>query len=265
MQANQKNSDVKAQRKSLLFPLVSNIILVAATAAFVWIMHVSAEEQIRTVALRESRFLTTEWQLLKELKAQTDRQLREKEQEIIALRQQYAELKRSGQSSDKLLELEKQLLSAEDERDRIISRRMDNMAAPVPEAVEPRTEQTAPDLPSPNRQLVQKIENLETQNRELQQEYRDLRDTLESALRHIMEKEQLAADSAALRMEDLSTQALLRALISSPRVRAQYPDLLQSTDRYLSRLGLQERYSGRREAYTEAKNLLEEIIVRTEE
>ncbi|WP_319558930.1 hypothetical protein [Marispirochaeta sp.] len=224
-----------------------------------WIMHASAEEQIRSVALRENRFLTTEWQLLKELKAQTDRQLQEKEQEIIALRQQYAALQRSGQSSDKLLELERQLQTAEAERDQIISHRMKDISNTAVPAETQTAPEVLPEQPSLNRDLLRKIQNLETQNQELQREHRLFLDALDLALRQIMEKEQIAANSTALRMEDLSTRALLRALISSPRVRAEYPGLLEATDRYLSNLGLQERLSGRREAYAEVIRMLEEI------
>lgn len=257
----------KIRRNQLFLPLIVNSLLIALTAGFIWIMHSEAENQIRAVTLRENRFLTSEWQLLKTLKAQTDRQLREKEEEIIALRKQYEELKSSGQSGEELKELEKLLKSAEAEREEIISRRMEDMSAPASAPI--LDSETVPDAreqapPSQNSTLIRQIKSLEQENLQLELDQRQLRNNLAAALRQIREKEQLAANSRALRMEDLSTRALLRALISSPRVRSEYPGLLNSADRFFSNYGLQERFSGRREVYSEMESLLKDLLEESE-
>jgi 5-bromo-4-chloroindolyl phosphate hydrolysis protein len=256
----QENREPKIRRKQLFFPIIVNSLLIALTAGFIWIMHTEAEEQLKAVTLRENRFLTSEWQLLKTLKARTDQQLQEKEEEIIALRKQYAELKRNGQSGEQLQELEKLLKSAETEREEIISRRMETMSAPAqaakPEEVPDAARETPP---STNSTLLRRIETLEQEMRELELEHREFRENLSSALQQIREREQTLANSRALRMEDLNTRALLRALITSPRIRSEYPGLLDSADRFFSNYGLQERLSGRREAYAELESILEEI------
>jgi hypothetical protein len=62
------------------------------------------------------------------------------------------------------------------------------------------------------------------------------------------------------RMEDLSSLALVRALASSPEIRSEYPQLLDSLDRYLEIYGRLERREGRREAYTAAAATVRGLI-----
>jgi len=66
------------------------------------------------------------------------------------------------------------------------------------------------------------------------------------------DRESLAALDPVLSLADIKTRSLLRAIVRTPAIRAEYPDLSASLDRYFDLYGRAERLKGKREAYDEA-------------
>ncbi|HUI71369.1 MAG TPA: hypothetical protein VL354_12695 [Spirochaetia bacterium] len=79
----------------------------------------------------------------------------------------------------------------------------------------------------------------------------------EEAARAALQAKKDEASPAGLAIKDLTTWTLLRAIVSSPGIREQYPDLLTSMDRYLEGYGRQERAKGNKEAYSAALSILD--------
>jgi hypothetical protein len=77
---------------------------------------------------------------------------------------------------------------------------------------------------------------------------------MEDALLALLEsgRDSLAGTDPVLSLADLRTRTLLRAIVRTPAIRAEYPDLADSLDRYFDLYGTAERIRGRREAYEEA-------------
>ncbi len=118
-----ENGPLQQQTNDMLIPL-TNVVLVVCTIALAWIAISLFQKQVDTITLRETRFLTVEWNLLKEFKVQMDKLLLEKDREINTLRQQYRDLKQQGYSGELLKELDILLKKAESDREAILSSRI---------------------------------------------------------------------------------------------------------------------------------------------
>ncbi len=295
------------QRNSDVFLIVSNSALVVFAVGFIWIASVFYREKVSGISLSESRFVTTEWSLLQELKVETDSRLMDKEREILTLRKRYLQLVQDPKSIKGLAELESQLRRAEEERRDILSLRLAAPASTEPavveEAVSPSPEQSATaqrSTPSSAASAIfqSRIMMLESQlteekalsvalsatlsssNRERDLAARTFRDelalrdagieALSTGLSRLREAGRSAFEAASNGSQandrqsqaielDLNTKALLRAIASSPDIRARYPDLLASLDRYFDQFGLLERLTGRAEAYGAVVDALEPL------
>ena len=121
--------EIDPERNAFVLPVVANLVLVSVAAIVFLVAFANYREQVRRTELNESRFITLEWNLLRELKSETDRQLHEKDQEILALRLRYLELASTRENEADLRAVELQLRQAERERDLILQNRL---AAAIP-------------------------------------------------------------------------------------------------------------------------------------
>jgi len=283
------------QPKKDLFLIFSIISLVLFSVLFVLLTLSYYQKRIKAISLSENRYLTTEWRLLHELKAQSDQKLMEKDKEIAELNRRYLELARGNASATELRQIEIQLQQAEEEREEILSNQVDTTA----ETGQEQDEWIADLLPSENRSAVtilletqitlleiklnenQKyISELENERAELlakqeknSQEYMKklteklteikkqsaeitgLKGILDDTLTDLKRKAQEKIDRP--RMEDLNTLALIRAIINEQEIETDYPGLLEQLDRFMDTYGLQERQKGQRQAYAEAAKALD--------
>lgn len=69
------------------------------------------------------------------------------------------------------------------------------------------------------------------------------------------ERERLAAAGSPIGIPELKTRAVLRAIVRSPAIRADYPELLDALDRYLTLVGEDAFTRGRLSAYDEILGL----------
>lgn len=288
--------EFKPQRNSDILPIISNLVLLVFAAVFLWFTISAYEARIKAVSMQENRFLTTEWHLLQELKVQTDQQLLEKDQEIAELRQQYLKLAQTNTSPAELQQIKEKLNQAREERAELASRRVQEapdseQASSEQTSQEPLSELLPRNTSATAELLREQIETLEEQleesrlyNQVLEEEFteaqsthnqeiREYRDSIEDlsselsgtrkAVRTTLEelelKLELVDNQLPPGLEDLNTRALLRALASSPTIRADYPNLLDSIDRYFEVYGFQKQLDGRREAYSSAIESLEPL------
>ena len=70
----------------------------------------------------------------------------------------------------------------------------------------------------------------------------------------------LPATEAVLSLTDIKTRSLLRAIVRTPAIRAEYPDLMEALDRYFSLYGSAEILKGKREAYDEALAAVQALL-----
>lgn len=296
------DEDVKPQKNGAVFPAVVNAVLFLFALGFLGGARSYYQNKIDTVALDESLFITTEWHILQEMKAQTDQQLSEKDREIAALRRRYRELSLGSSDPAELRRLEEQLAQAREEREEIASRRFDagKEAAPEePEAASAGTaEEPLPAEPLPevlqrlslSELLRKEIENLEirlveseahntllreeltliraayqntaAENHRISGAARELQGAVE-ALNHAREALERRRDEAEapapVRLEDLQTQTLLKAIAGAPEIKALYPALSEQLNGYLRVFALRQRLEGRREAYAEALEVLKPL------
>ena len=127
-----ENSTGGPRRKIYPFLIVVNLIIVSIGVGILLVASRGYQVQVRAVVDDESRFVTTEWQVLRELKIQTDRQLLQKDREISELRQRYLLMTRQGGDSEELREIERRLQEAEDERQVILSKSLELTVADEP-------------------------------------------------------------------------------------------------------------------------------------
>lgn len=289
--------------------LLSNIFIILTTVLVLGAALYRYQGKIQNITLSENRFLTTEWHLLQELKAQTDSLLQEKDLEIARLRSQYRSFSKEELSGERLKKIEEELRIAEAERAAILSARLSVMASgsdkntdlssprelveaaaksAMPEAEnallpaaddQNATRDTTETAPLLNELLAERIQSLEAQNSALRiraeqaearlEQSNQLQDTqghtaaasgttgtstaeakLVLALYHILEEELALVDSETKPdLASIRTRALLRALVSSPAIRAEYPDLLQAMDESFEDFGKQEWLRGQKDAY----------------
>jgi len=121
--------DFRLRRKRDLFPVVSSLALTLVLAGVLSVAFFNYRNRMQDIVLSENRYLTAEWRLLQELKAQTDAELREKDQQINELNDRYLRLVRSHASASDLGKIEDQLRQVKRERQEIEARRLD--AAPT--------------------------------------------------------------------------------------------------------------------------------------
>lgn len=277
---------IKKSINSETFLLRSNIIIVLATSILLLSSYFYFQRRIESATLNENRFLTTEWHLLQELKEQTDIQLREKDVEIRRLRAEYERVKTQDLSVDRLVQIEQELQRAEEERAAIVLSRINA----IPFVTSGYTSKAVTNGPASedssfvmNQHIIERTETPLTQilaerikTLEAQSAAYKLRAetaeaglsstgsgkdtgkglqkadaTLQLHLVGILEEQQKRLDGEApASLEAIRTRSLLRALVSSPAIRADYPDLLESLDHAFNDYGRQERIKGSREAFT---------------
>jgi hypothetical protein len=291
------NDERMPQAKKDSFLLISNIVLVLAAAIFIYIAFYSYQKRVEAITLSESRFLTTEWRLLQQLKVQTDQKLLEKELEIEELNRRYMKLAEGNASAWELRQFEIRIEQAKAEREEILSHSL----APTSETGPKQTAWLSELLPSGNQSVLtvlyqkqiealkgrlqessQYIELLEkkfaasnekqkelymnaiaedlTRIKKLSAALTGTNDAIRSELEDMKHKAEEIDEAAHPRIEDINTRALIRAIVSSASIRAEYPDLLKSLDRYFEVYGLGERLKGRKEAYIDTTKKLEPLV-----
>jgi len=325
--------------------LALDLALVAGVALLLWGFDLGLRKRAETATLKDNRFLTTEWRLMRELKARTDQELRDKDREIDALRLQYLRGKGSGSSADLLAEIEAAMARAESERAAILASRTNPEAGGLPAAsalpslqpasATPATTATtattatpaapakgeggaagapggdavAEAMTSPGSDnalaelLRRRIVSLEDALRRsqagsaaIERELAALRldaarqasgvpsassasatalaaplqspgPTIPSAqaapwdaadavaaILSALESERagLADPETVLGLSDLKTRSIMRAIVRSPAIRSQYPDLFEALDRYLELVEKVGYLKGKQEALDEA-------------
>lgn len=108
----------------LLFPLVVNVTLFVATATIIVGGVFYYQRASRMAVAFENRFITIEWRLLSQLKAETDRRLEAKDREIAFLRQQYQELVAGGGGDAERAEVNQAIEQAYAEREDLLVTRI---------------------------------------------------------------------------------------------------------------------------------------------
>lgn len=316
-----------AKKRLDLAVFTINVAIVLGAGVFLVSQDAAFRRRERVETLRDNRFLTAEWRLMRELKERTDRELREKDREIAELRLRYLSYLKSGSSLELLASIKEEMRRAEAERDSILSARLKAATVPpAPGASGSGTAATAPAAAAPaatapprkeagavggetplSELLRRRIEDLEisvaasrakaaaveTELEELRREdsrslpplaaspERPSRETaqdasvaqpvpsgsggeqerLAAAVMDELARERGALDDpdGVLSLSDLKTRALLRAIVRTPAIRAEYPDLLESLDRYLSLSGKAEYLRGKSEAFDEVMAMVAAI------
>lgn len=253
------------KHKAERFFLFSNTILFACALSTLGAAVYRHRHGIEKETLNDNRFLTTEWHLLQELKEQTDKMLREKDGEIALLRAKYHESRTQNISPSELLKLEAELRRAENERAEILAARLSarpptfTPSASVARATG-RESATARATTTPLSVLVAEdkagdsvekaspstTEPVAGSNPQSRAGSGETIDVIAGAL----EKKIAEIDAEPPpQLESIRTRALLRALVSSPAIRAEYPDLLDALDRSFGDYGRQEWLKGQKAAY----------------
>ena len=282
--------EFRLRPKKDYLPVISNLTVTLLLVGVLSAAFYRYNTRMADISLSESRYLTTEWRLLQELKQQTDEQLQEKDQEIVELNERYRRLARDNASSSELRQIEIQLQQAKVERDEIATRRAE-VQTEKPAAPEQTWMKEL--LPSESQSALAKLlqKRLETSEAERDSQRQRI-EALEKAIAELDAAGRAGAAASALqiaagretilrladaladierkalegegaehpRMEDLGSWALVRALASSPEIRSEYPTLLDSLDRYLETYGRLERVEGRREAYSSAASVIKQLI-----
>jgi len=263
----QKRYPTKLNTKRHMFfrLLVPNILLAVLTAGLLFAAVAYFDTLSRTEIRGDNRFLTMEWQLLQELKAETDRQLSQKDREIHDLRARYALLKLQNLSPVELADLEEEIRKAEAERETLVSKLFSTGAGSTASGTPSSAGQPQAggfDIVSAlYRQRIRDLEGLLAAKAAssapvpapalIAAADTSAADT-SAALRGFLERKIRELEQApAPRFEDLKTRTLLRAIASAPAIRADYPDLLEKTDRYLESSAVLEQAKGRKEAFSE--------------
>lgn len=271
------DDDITPQRDGATLPIITNSILMLCTAGVLWWAISTYQDQIRTATLEESRFVTMEWNLLQQLKAQTDQQLSEKNREIADLRRRYQESLRTDTGVEEREALLAQLRQVEEERRSIVSQRLDVTNAPGEATPDPRA--TLPTLDALVSSDAPLVGALQTQMITLRAELaeRDVRiDYLQDEIARLQSLLATAPDTSGVRsavvatvesrpepsapldtMELLNTRTLIKAIVSAPEVRAEYPDLAQRLDRYTVTVDTRARRDGQTQTLASASAAIE--------
>ncbi len=253
------------------FLLAINALIVMCMLSLVMVAMYMYARDVRMVVEHTNRYVTTEWHLFQELKAQTDRKLYQKDLEISQLRAEYMRLLGDQVTGDEIRQIEIELKKAEQERADILAQRL------APETYYHEEEGTS-DANVGERYLVtdtsQLREALGDRIRELEEQldlYRTLSETSQPSLtalsaEDILKREEVLrqvenkmAELSRLppaRLESIRTRSFLRALVSSPEKRNEYPNLLDELDRTFDDFGRQEWVKGQLDAYRFVSDIL---------
>ncbi|GAB6089213.1 hypothetical protein [Spirochaeta dissipatitropha] len=281
-----------SRRSSRRLLVIINIAVGLIILLFVYGAFLYYDDSIEEATASEGRFIMTEWQLLRELKLDTDRQLLEKDREISELRQRYLQLSQREPAGSALEDLEQQLMIAEQEREAILQQRIDVPAAIPPERDRSTDEPAGIRTEIPRLQLVRdselnsftrllqtRIDTLQAQLDESQLYAEILEDdvrrslaqisSLEGVIRNVSElrerislrTEPIAPESLSDAQEEsdldlLETRLLVKALVRQPQFLREYPDLPERLDSYFTFLEESGRAEGQEEGYTEAMHEL---------
>jgi len=335
----EKTSKTKQARGTFDAALLAlDLSLLVGVFLLLWGFDLGLRKQAETATLTDNRFLTTEWRLMRELKAKTDQELRDKDREIDALRLQYLRLKGEGSSAELLADIEAAMARAESERKAILASRTNPEVPPPPAAalpagpsqgsggpagpaVAPGGGGTAagasagiPPNPASDSALAEllrrRIVSLEEALRKsqagsaaIERELEALR--LDAARQAVVgaspavpalasaapaapaaapgpaipsaqaapwnegdavaailsglesERAGLADPETVLGLSDLKTRSIMRAIVRSPAIRSQYPDLFEALDRYLELVEKVGYLKGKQEALDEVMQTIE--------
>lgn len=126
-----------AQYSNFLLPVATNLVVVVICLTAIVATARYYENRRIEQARHESRFVTAEWQLLAQLKADTDRQLEAKDRQIAELRRQLLDLPdeagSSPQEQDQRSRLQEAIETAYRERQELLASRLE--ASRPPDAV----------------------------------------------------------------------------------------------------------------------------------
>lgn len=246
--------------------LLSNTFIIACASIVLAVAFYIHQRDIGLATLDDNRFITTEWHLLQELKAQTDQLLRDKDSEIARLRANYHDSLSQDLSPSVLHEIETELKRAEEERAAILASRLS--ARPptfVPATAGTHaTESENPThvAPTPLSVLIAEsaAESLATEPQSSQSAVRSdsasatgerasSAEAFQKLTRLLNRKVGEIDAEPPPKIESIRTRSLLRALVSSPSIRAEYPELLDALDRSFEDYGRQEWLKGQKAAY----------------
>ncbi len=249
--------------------LLSNTFIIACASIVLAVAFYIHQRDIGLATLDDNRFITTEWHLLQELKAQTDQLLRDKDSEIARLRANYHDSLSQDLSPSVLHEIETELKRAEEERAAILASRL----SARPPTFVPATAGThatengkssvpAYTAPTPLSVLIAEsaAESLATEPQSSQSAVRSdsasatgerasSAEAFQKLTRLLNRKVGEIDAEPPPKIESIRTRSLLRALVSSPSIRAEYPELLDALDRSFEDYGRQEWLKGQKAAY----------------
>ncbi|MEX2444309.1 MAG: hypothetical protein WD492_11920 [Alkalispirochaeta sp.] len=281
-------------RNGAALPIVTNTILLLCTAGILWWAITTYREQIRTATLEESRFVTMEWNLLQQLKAQTDQQLSQKDKEIAELRRRYQEALRTDSNAAERDALQTQIRRAEEERRVIVSQRLETNGTTsdaAPMETESDVQETSAVLPNldalvrsdatPLMDALQiQLTSVRTQLAERDSRIDFLQDEIErlqNVVSEVRERSSVppavvqaversteaittseAAETAPMDTVDLlNTRTLIKAILSAPEVRTDFPGLVDRLDQYTATVESRAHRDGRTQSLHVASTAIE--------
>lgn len=278
--------DFRPKKRTWTHLIISNLALLIVSAGLLageW--YTISNRQIMDVG-KENRFLTTEWYLLQELRAQTDEELRSKDQEIASLKQLYQHMRAQNRSRDELTQIEEQIRKAESDRETIFLSSVKAGLRPslAPSVTDIDAQATLSGGDSLTIDLLkQRVLSLEALHDQIlaraekaEASLADLRRMLPLATipsSELTQKElsraQIQSVMEAAResfrpetpptVDQLKTISLVRAILSSPELRVKYPSLENSFDVYLERFGNREYTRGRATGYDAALQIFRNL------
>ena len=219
-------------------------ILIGGAIVITWFILSIFQKEINSVSLRESRFLTIEWNLLQEYKQQVDNMLHSKDREIAELKERYQQLESEGYSKEFLQEIDTLLNQLEAERENILAARISGpVDTQTVQELQSKTEvppaSTSIQLPQSEVKtldlLSERIEALEKEVNFLQEELEKKETLLQKEQAYTVELEQrltgiseLENQINLLKTEKESLSALLAASSSAPPIpNKEQPSLLE--------------------------------------
>jgi len=180
MQITESKKEVNSGKSLFLLILFNSIVGIFIFLTIMVTYHYF-QNNLLEATTSEGRFIMTEWEILRELKLVTDRQLIEKDQEISELRRQLIDLSQRNSDGNAMQELQRQLRLAEQEREVIVQQRLlsptdiQDVPSRTPDPVNPTTlapivtnlpSRLDPEQNSLTRLLQSRIDTLESQRSE---------------------------------------------------------------------------------------------------
>lgn len=267
---------MKKKQKTGVFLLLSNLGLLITTTVIVGGAYYLYNKEVQTATFAENRFLTVEWHLLQELKAETDRKILEKDREIDRLRAAYYNLRAEGKPEEVLAQALSLVEQAEEERKSIwkSAETVSKTALPESAVLVESTAEQDPILALPGNStyliplLSARVEALEAELAASREHVQKLEADLAAGEAAGLTAENLQVyanrELAALRtrggldMRAIRTRSLLRALVSTPEIQGEYPDLLDDLEEGYEAYGREAHTRGQREAWERVLSHLQE-------